>query len=229
MAFSDTLAQLRKESGYSQVQVLDYLKRNGYELSQGAISKWEHGLTTPNAEQFILLCRLYKVRDVLAAFLGMEQTDSLNALGKKRVAEYIQLLEQDERFSAMPIERPSRLLRTIPLYELPVSAGTGQFLDQSDYELIEVDETVPLSATFAVRISGDSMLPRFVNQQVIYVKQQQTLEYGEIGVFIVNGNAYCKQLGGKDGSVALISLNKKYDPIEIMASDEMRVLGKVVA
>lgn len=229
MAFSDTLAQLRKESGYSQVQVLDYLKRNGYELSQGAISKWEHGLTTPNAEQFILLCRLYKVRDVLAAFLGMEQTDSLNALGKKRVAEYIQLLEQDERFSAMPIERPLRLLRTIPLYELPVSAGTGQFLDQSDYELIEVDETVPLSATFAIRISGDSMLPRFVNQQVIYVKQQQTLEYGEIGVFIVNGNAYCKQLGGKDGSVELISLNKKYDPIEIMASDEMRVLGKVVA
>jgi hypothetical protein len=52
-----------------------------------------------------------------------------------------------------------------PLYTLPVSAGTGQFLDSEDYELLEATEAVPLSATFAVRLCGDSKTPRFQDGQ----------------------------------------------------------------
>ena len=117
--------------------------------------------------------------------------------------------------------------RTLPLYDLPVSAGTGQFLDSDRYELIEVDETVPLSATFAVRIEGDSMTPRYDDKQIIYVKQQQVLNHGECGIFLLNGDAYCKILSGHN-NIQLISLNKKYHPITIEESDEFRVLGKVV-
>jgi phage repressor protein C with HTH and peptisase S24 domain len=224
----ETLANLRKERGYTQRQVADFLSANGCEATQKAVSKWERGFTMPNAEQFLLLCRFYGVRDVLAAFCGMpERLSNLNALGKKRVEEYIRLLEQDAEFRAEKAERPPRLVRTIPLYSIPASAGTGQFLDSSDYELIEVDESVPLSATFAVRLSGDSMLPRFADGQVVYVKPQQTLERREIGIFIVNGSAYCKQLGGED-EIRLVSLNPRYEDIVVREFDEFRVLGKVV-
>ncbi|HHT16480.1 MAG TPA: LexA family transcriptional regulator [Papillibacter sp.] len=228
MNIGETLSRLRKERGYTQQQVAGYLSANGCEATQKAVSKWERGFTMPNAEQFLLLCRFYGVRDVLAVFCEMpESLSELNALGKKRVEEYIRLLSSDAEFRAERDERPPRLVRTIPLYSIPASAGTGQFLDSSDYELIEVDESVPLSATFAVKLSGDSMLPRFGDGQVVYVKPQQTLERRDIGIFLLNGNAYCKQLGGEE-DVRLISLNRRYEDIIVDEYDEFRVLGKVV-
>ena len=168
------------------------------------------------------------MRDVLAVFRGREEAETLNALGQKRLREYLRLLEQDAEFALHPRERLPIRLRTIPLYDLPVSAGTGQFLDSSDYTLLEVDETVPLSATFAVRIRGDSMLPRFVDRQIVYVKQQQTLQPGEIGIFLLDGDAYCKMLSQEDGT-SLVSLNPAYRPIPIGEFSELRILGKVVA
>lgn len=227
MKLGQTLATLRKEKGYNQPMVAEYLTSCGCNATQQVISKWERNINTPNAEQFLLLCRLYDVRDVLSVFYDMPGTqDSLNTQGKKRVDEYIRLLSSDAEFTSEKITRTARLSRTIPLYDLPVSAGTGQFLDSNTYELIEVDDTVPLSATYAVRISGDSMLPRFVDHQIVYIKQQQTLESGEIGIFILDGDAYCKQLDTNTNT--LISLNSKYEPIVIKEYDEFRVLGKVV-
>jgi phage repressor protein C with HTH and peptisase S24 domain len=228
MAISDKLRELRREKGLSQIQTADFLTRHGAEVTQRAVSKWERGDTQPNAEQFLLLCELYEVRDVLAVFRGQQKApDTLNALGKSRVREYIRLLEADPEFSSAARERPQRIERVIPLYDLPVSAGSGQFLDSDSYELLEVDESVPLSATYAVRISGDSMTPRFVDRQIVYVKQQQTLRSGECGIFLLNGDAYCKQLRD-EGELELVSLNSKYPPIKISEYDELRILGKVV-
>lgn len=230
MDLGDTLRALRIEKGWTQVQVIERLSALGQTVSKKAMSRWECGGSEPSIEQFISLCEVYGVRDVLHVFRGAPNEQShLNAVGKQRANEYIRLLSADEQFSIAPKERTRPMLRTIPLYDMPVSAGTGQFLDSSEYTLIEVEETVPLSATYAVRITGDSMIPRFVNQQIVYVKQQQTLSPGEIGIFILNGDVFCKQLGGSSGEVELQSLNKKYAPIIVREADELRVLGKVVA
>ena len=230
MDLGGTLRALRLENGWTQPEAVQKLSEVGCVCTTKSLSRWERGDTNPTAQQFLSLCRIYAVRDVLEVFCGIPgQTASLNAAGKRRMKEYLRLLAADNEFAAVPHVRQERQLRAIPLYDLPASAGTGQFLDSSDYELIEVDDTVPLSATFAVRISGDSMLPRFVDQQIVYVKQQQTLSVGEIGIFFLNGDAYCKQLGGDHENVALVSLNQKYKPIVIKEDDELRVLGKVVA
>ena len=228
MELCAVLRKLRSERGWSQLEVSQKLEALGCGASQKALSRWERGSTEPNIRQFLALCELYEVRDVLAVFGDKAAAGTLNALGQKRVKEYIRLLEQDGEFALHPRERQPLRLRTIPLYDLPVSAGTGQFLDSSDYTLLEVDETVPLSATFAVRVRGDSMLPRFVDKQIVYVKQQQTLEPGEIGIFLLDGDAYCKMLSQENGA-ALVSLNPAYRPIPIGEFSELRILGKVVA
>ena len=228
MEISEILRKLRAERGWSQIEVSQKLEAMGCGASQKALSRWERGSTEPSIRQFLALCELYEVRDVLAVFRGREEAETLNALGQKRLREYLRLLEQDAEFALHPRERQPLRLRTIPLYDLPVSAGTGQFLDSSDYTLLEVDETVPLSATFAVRIRGDSMLPRFVDRQIVYVKQQQTLEPGEIGIFLLDGDAYCKMLSQEDGA-SLVSLNPAYRSIPIGEYSELRILGKVVA
>jgi len=114
-----------------------------------------------------------------------------------------------------------RLLR---LYDIPVSAGRGNFLDGDGYEMIEVDGTVPSTADYAVRVSGESMTPRFVDGQVVFVREQQTLEVGDIGIFTHNGDAYIKKLGRGE----LVSLNSKFVAIPIGQYDTLRVFGKVV-
>lgn len=228
MEFSRTLAALRKEKGLSQERVAAFLAARGCGVTQRAVSKWERGSTQPNAEQFLLLCELYEVRDVLRVFRGLPAAEGrLNALGRKRLAEYAKLLEASAEFSNAAAGKRDGFVRTIPLYTLPASAGTGQFLDSEDYELLEADETVPLSATFAVRLRGDSMAPRFQDGQIVYVHQQQTLERGEFGIFLLNGSAYCKRLAGGDFPV-LESLNARYPPLRVGPYDEFRVMGKLV-
>jgi len=114
--------------------------------------------------------------------------------------------------------------RLVRLFDMPVSAGTGNYLADGEHELIEVDNTVPNSADYALKVSGDSMMPRFVDGQIIFVHEQPTIDIGEIGIFCINGDVYLKKLG--QGS--LISLNKSYEPITIREYDDVRVFGKVV-
>ena len=136
MHVGDTLARLRREAGLSQGEAAAYLTDSGCPCTQKSVSKWERGVNLPNAEQFLLLCRLYGVRDVLHRFLGMEDSLSgLNALGRRRVEEYIRLLKGDAAFGeeAPAVRKPGRV---IPLYDLPVCAGTGQFLDSSDHRVL---------------------------------------------------------------------------------------------
>lgn len=114
-----------------------------------------------------------------------------------------------------------RLLR---LYDIPVSAGPGNYLDGSDYEMIEIDDLVPDSAHYAVRVNGDSMMPRFVDQQIVFIHEQPVLEEGEMGIFCLNNNAYLKKLG----KGCLISLNPEYTPIPIREHDHFKVFGRVI-
>ena len=228
MQIAETLALLRSERGYSQEDVAEYFRQHGRPLTRKAVSKWELGGSMPDAGQFLLLCQLYGVNDVMGTVCGAESGKLLNDLGRRKLLEYFQLLQLSDMYLAEPV-KPQRITRSIPLYDLPVSAGTGQFLDSDRYELIEVDEAVPLDATFAVRVSGDSMEPRFTHGQIIYIKPQQTLEPGEIGIFVLNGEALCKELGDNNGQIALISLNPEYAPRVVGVQDELRVMGKVVA
>ena len=114
--------------------------------------------------------------------------------------------------------------RYLRLYDLPVSAGLGNYLAGGGYSVIEVDGTVPRTADYAVRVSGDSMIPRFVDQQIIFIHEQPSLDEGEIGIFCLNNEAYLKKLEKS----YLVSLNPAYEPIPISGSDNLHVLGKVV-
>ena len=50
----------------------------------------------------------------------------------------------------------------------------------------------------------------------------------DIGIFYLNGDAYIKKYQKNKDHVQLISLNKKYAPIQIKLGMELRTFGKVV-
>lgn len=124
----------------------------------------------------------------------------------------------------MDIRRAFSEQRLLRLYDVPVSAGAGNYLEDGRHEMIEVESTVPESADYAVRISGDSMMPRFVDKQIVFVHEQSVLDEGDIGIFYLNNEAYIKKLG----KGCLISLNPAYAPILLQEYDTFKVLGKVV-
>lgn len=231
MKLGEIIAQIREEQNLSQKDLAEKLSHEGVQISNQAISKWEKGNTLPNALQFLALCKTLQITDIYGTFIGAGNTspfDGLNADGKQKALDYIELLHRSNLYHPEPTSPKLTVLRTLPLYQISVSAGTGQFLDSDDYELIEVGEDVPMNANFGVRICGDSMEPRFQDGQIVWVHQQQTIENGEIGIFLYNGDAYCKKFAANRDGAALVSLNTAYAPIQLLQSDELRVFGKVV-
>lgn len=224
----DILNARRKELKLSQSELAAMLSENGIDVTNQAISKWETGSTLPNARQFLELCRVLKIDDIGGTF-GCDNggiLSGLNAAGRQKALDYISLLRENGKYSVTPeiIE-----MRSLPLYSLAVSAGTGQFLDSEDYVMTQVGPEVPDGANFGVRVAGDSMEPRFHDGQTVWVRQQRDLMSGEIGIFLYDGCAYLKQLVAGDGCFVLHSLNPAYPDIKISPELPLRVLGKVLA
>ncbi len=124
--------------------------------------------------------------------------------------------------------QPLLAKRTIRVYTNSASAGFGQYLEDSDYEDIEVSSDVPLDADFGITIHGDSMLPKICDGDVVWVRQQDNLEAEQIGVFILNGDALCKKLVSSGSGFYLRSLNNKYSDIPITEYDSLKVIGRVI-
>jgi len=115
--------------------------------------------------------------------------------------------------------------RAVILYELPVSAGTGMFLDGvGTNEIMIPDNAKTGDADYALRISGNSMEPKYHNGDILLVEETDTVEVGEAGIFILDGAGYFKIFGGD----RLISLNPEYSDIPLRDFAEVSCCGKVV-
>lgn len=225
----EALSSRRKELALSQTELAARLGMLGIGVTNQAVSKWENGVTEPGAEQFLALCAALDIEDIRGAFSGGSPEGyfkGLNYEGRKKALEYIELLRLSGRY-AVPAVREAKL-RSLPLYSLAVSAGTGQFLDGEDYEMAEVGPEVPADANFGVRVAGDSMEPDFHDGQIVWVRQQRELQNGETGVFLYDGSAYLKQLFNGDGRPVLRSRNPKYGDIQVSPALPLRILGKVL-
>ena len=115
--------------------------------------------------------------------------------------------------------------RNIVIYDLPVSAGPGIYLDDTSTEEINIpDNEKTASADFALRISGNSMEPKYHNGDVLLVEKSNDIEEGDLGIFILDGNGYFKKFGGD----RLISLNPEYDDIMLRDFSDVVCCGKVI-
>lgn len=113
----------------------------------------------------------------------------------------------------------------MPFFDLPVSAGTGVYLDSEDAKKIRVPANEDTrKSDYALRVSGDSMEPRYYDGDIVLVRQQQYVEEGEVGIFLYNDDGYIKIFGGD----RLISLNKKYKDMMLSENDQFICLGKVM-
>lgn len=174
----------------------------------------------------------------------IERFRTLDARGKETVRA---LIGQEAAYAPQTAERTARVLspeplrerlaaayaendnglgrRTLTLYTLPISAGPGEFLDGEGEEQITVrDTTRTREADFALRISGNSMEPRYHDGDILLVQATESVEFGELGIFILDGSGFFKVFGGD----RLYSLNSEYGDILLKDFSDVRVVGRVI-
>lgn len=87
---------------------------------------------------------------------------------------------------------------------------------------------------FALRIKGDSMLPKLCDGDTVIVKKQESVDNGDIAIVLVNGcDATCKQVKFTTNGITLIGYNTSvYEPHfytnQEIDSLPILIIGKVV-
>ena len=115
--------------------------------------------------------------------------------------------------------------RKVLLYDLAVSAGTGVYLDESRAERVFIpNNSKTIEADYALRISGNSMEPKYHNGDVLLVQNVESVEVGEAGIFLLDGSGFFKIFGGD----RLISLNPDYGPILLKDFTDVQCRGRVI-
>lgn len=233
------IAEHRKKKGLSQQGLVSLLSKEGIDVTLKAVSKWETNVTEPSAHTFLITCRILGVNDIYGAYFGKDLSgsldgfqkeynfmDGLNQKGKDKIKEYAEILKASGMFK--PQSAKIIPIRKLDIYYDKVSAGTGNFLTDSPKESYEVGDMAPDNADFGVRVSGDSMEPEYHNGDVVWVQHKENLSSGEIGIFVLNGDAYIKKLHDEPDGVFLVSLNEKYSLIPVLETDSLAIFGKVV-
>ncbi|WP_335935174.1 MULTISPECIES: XRE family transcriptional regulator [Fusobacterium] len=112
-----------------------------------------------------------------------------------------------------------------------VSAGLGIYGRDEILDWLEVSKSIAKSATFATFIDGDSMEPKIYDDDLVLVQEVSMLDSGEIGIFFLNDDVYCKKFQYNEFTKEIIlkSINPKYKPKEVTSDDDFRIIGRVVA
>lgn len=206
-------------------------------VSRVAVNRYETGARKANQDTLFDLAKIFNVsiNDFFPnpTSIGNSQDlvdiyDQLLPERQKKVYNYAttQLDKQKNAYSSSVGEN-----RHIVYLYGAVSAGTGEYIpqDEDKPEKIIVEGKVP-DHDFAVRVNGDSMEPLFANQQIIYVNKADKSEVRNHQFVIaeLNGEFFIKKLQIDDGSIKLISLNKKYSDIQIHDYDDFIIRGIVI-
>ena len=201
-----------------------------------AVGNWELGLTRPDIDNVPRLCKILGIP--VTELLGMEQEIALPAEDRRVLEAYHQLGKFDRNTVWQLMDRllfvqnskeQARLRRTyLPLcrYEEAAAAGVGAPMqDYPESERVYVlAKNVPHGTDSIVHVNGRSMEPTFKDGSYVYVEMGAAVQPGQIGIFIVNGEAFIKEYQ-PDG---LHSHNPRYKTIFTGEGVDVRCCGRVM-
>ena len=109
-----------------------------------------------------------------------------------------------------------------------IAAGTPIFAEQNIEDYFTIDSRI--NADFCLRIQGDSMIDAGINNNdIVFIRQQPTLEIGEIGAIQIGEEATLKRFYRTNDSIILQPANSNYLPQIYTSDSDIRILGKLVA
>jgi repressor LexA len=107
-----------------------------------------------------------------------------------------------------------------------IKAGYPAISEENIERYLSIPEELAGKADFALRISGDSMKNAgILDGDLVLVKQTPVINPGEIGVFLLDGEATIKRFEIVDEKPALVPENPEY---QVIFPKELSVIGRVV-
>ena len=252
MIIAERLRTLRREKNLSKRELVGLLP-----INYSTYANYESGFREPNSEVLQMLARHFNVSiDYLmgmtenrrkadeVAILTNEEHDhitkyrQLDAHGKSLIDVVVSKELERVNFLGANIQAGNKNADdqwiTLNVYHQQASAGLGSYLtDDSDvdFEVMRFVATpVSQKADFCVKIRGDSMEPKICDGDIVFVKAAPKVEPDNVGIFIYDGEAYCKRLrvDNKKSAIYLESLNKSYAPKQVTQPEYLRTVGLVI-
>ena len=227
----EQIKKYRNIKGMTQQDIADALG----ESSGRVIYNWEKGIGRPDCDKLAKLCDLLGVsadeligcqsmaqRPTATEWTTLQKYRALDEHGKE-IVDYL-IDSEYKRVTALTRKPKPRMLK-IDWYAQPASAGTGNILDSDLAEELYVPEGAEAEqADFVISVGGDSMEPTYRDGDKVFVEKCDAVDVGEVGIFVVNGDVYIKELGNN----CLISHNEKYKPIRVGENDSVYCCGRVI-
>lgn len=236
MAFNDRLKEARNNVGLTQEQLA---KKLG--LAKSTITGYEKGTSEPN---MITVKNLMDILKVDANYLWQDEMigstslivssdewnhikklRTLDAYGKKAVNSVLDIEYERCNYEAEIAEEPMVYIPRV-YYSQGASAGYGEYLiDGMDASEIMLPDTPKnRKSDYVINVDGDSMEPTFSDGDKLLVQHTDSVDVGEIGIFIIDGQSYVKEFGED----RLISHNPKYPDIIPSEYSDFRCVGRVI-
>lgn len=110
-----------------------------------------------------------------------------------------------------------------------IACGEPILAEENIESYVNMPENV--HGTFALKCKGDSMInARIFNGDIVYIRQQPTVENGEIAAVLIDNEATLKKVYQYPNRLELRAENPTFAPLEYEgeAMNNIRILGKAV-
>lgn len=173
---------------------------------------------------------LAKVLSISPSAVGMYERDEREPNDEitLKLAEYFGvstdylLGKSDNRNSDIPVSK-------IPILGT-VKAGYDWLAEENIVDYITLKENIPnVNEYYALRITGDSMLPLLAEGDLVIVHDQDDVESGQTAVILINGEeATVKKVVKTNEGIELHAMNPYYPVKKFTFEDMQRIPVKII-
>jgi repressor LexA len=230
--YGDVIRKYRMRRNLTQPQLAKLIgTRKNY------VSNWEKGKARPDMNIVPALCDALGI-SISAFFSKPMLPDELSHEDKTLLENYHSLSYNNRQavgsLITTMLDIEARHMRSycensfekVWHDDLKVSAGSGNPLDEGghgEYVYLRSSHTT-CRADAIITVAGDSMEPTYHDGDNLLVEFAETLNPGDVGVFIADGEGFVKEYQ-QDG---LHPHNPEYPVLKFSADDDLRCIARVI-
>ncbi|WP_338092329.1 S24 family peptidase [Streptococcus orisratti] len=213
------------------------------DLKYTTVRDWLKGITYPRIGKIELLANYFNVNKsdliedkseknntkeikIPTSPLVHKITEKVVKLSTPRKQNVLNFTEEQLKEQENKVISLEENLFEYKVYE-KLSAGTGfSYFNDGNYDTVFFDKD--LDHDFASWVFGDSMEPKYLNGEVVLIKETGYDYDGAVYAVDWDGQTYIKKVYREDNGLRLVSINPKYADKFAPYDENPRIIGKIV-
>lgn len=249
MDVSDRLKLLRNNHNLSQAKFAIMI-----DVSPGNVAAWELKTSLPGAKALISIAQKFEL-SIDWLLLGHEATENEKPLPHELMKRLTDLTDSEivslEEYldfllfkriksdgthlmdSQNSYKETDNANEPAQIFYLPLvghsAAGNPIVMNESVEGYLPVDKRIAGDQSFLIRVEGDSMIGAGIEDgDIVVIRPQPVVESGQPVLIRINDETMIKYFSPQSDKILLKSANPIYKPIEIKASMNFSIIGRVI-